>query len=197
MTAKTPVYQLEYLVPGEPAKTTRQVLERNAKSIEAALLARGVPAPGASDLAEVAGRVATLETPMSGRYTLTQTGVANGALTNLATLTKARESGGLVAGVTNGVLTLPPGLWSLWWGYRMYGGGLAASGRNFLTAMIGATVAARAPFMTPGEDIGSASMVLEAPGAAPTAFTLQHLNTATAGPWSVDHTIRATYLGKL
>lgn len=61
VTAKTPVYQLEYLVQGEPARNTRGALERNALSIEAALLAKAVPAPGAADLAQVAARVLALE----------------------------------------------------------------------------------------------------------------------------------------
>jgi hypothetical protein len=65
MTAKTPVYGLEYLVQGEPVRNTRAALEANAKTIEAALLARGVPATGAADLAALAGRVARLENPVS------------------------------------------------------------------------------------------------------------------------------------
>lgn len=43
VTGITPVYGLEYLVEGEPVRNTRQKLERNAKGIEAALVARGVP----------------------------------------------------------------------------------------------------------------------------------------------------------
>jgi hypothetical protein len=50
MTALTPIYGLEYLVQGEPARNTRQALENNAKTIEAALLARGVPPADLLDL---------------------------------------------------------------------------------------------------------------------------------------------------
>lgn len=50
MTAKTPVYGLEYLVQGEPARNTRLALENNAKTIEAALVARGVPPTDLQDL---------------------------------------------------------------------------------------------------------------------------------------------------
>lgn len=62
MTAKTPIYGIEYLIPGEPIRSTRQALENNAKSIEAALANRGVIPPGASDLAALLGRLQTLET---------------------------------------------------------------------------------------------------------------------------------------
>jgi hypothetical protein len=67
VTAQTPTFGIKYLVPGEPIRTTRQALEDNAKTIEAALLQR-VNAPTVPDLnAEVtarqalAARVATLE----------------------------------------------------------------------------------------------------------------------------------------
>lgn len=61
MTALTPIYGLKYLVQGEPARNTRQALEDNAYTIEAALQARGVAAVGASDLLAVSGRVSVLE----------------------------------------------------------------------------------------------------------------------------------------
>lgn len=57
----TNVYKLRYPVKGEPINKTRAMLEENAKSIEAALLAKGVPATGAADLAAVSGRVSPLE----------------------------------------------------------------------------------------------------------------------------------------
>lgn len=63
MTAKTPVYQLEYIVQGEPIRNTRLALENNAKSIEAALIARGVAAANAPDVLAVSGRVSKLEAP--------------------------------------------------------------------------------------------------------------------------------------
>lgn len=61
VTGITPAYGIEYLVQGEPAKHTRAKLERNAKAIEAALLARGVPPPAAVDHAALAARVGHLE----------------------------------------------------------------------------------------------------------------------------------------
>jgi len=70
MTAKTPAYQLEYLAVGDPVRITREVMERNAKGIEAALLARGVPPPGATDVAGINGRLNALEAD-TGWATLT------------------------------------------------------------------------------------------------------------------------------
>lgn len=83
MTAKTPVYQLEYLVQGEPVRNTRLALENNAKSIEAALMARGVAAAGAADVLAVSGRVSTLEAGLWTAYTPAWTagGVALGIAT--------------------------------------------------------------------------------------------------------------------
>jgi hypothetical protein len=43
VTGITPLYNLEYLVEGEPLRYTRQKIERNAKSIEAALALRAIP----------------------------------------------------------------------------------------------------------------------------------------------------------
>lgn len=67
MTAQTPIYGLKYLVQGEPARNTRLALEENAFTIEAALQAGGVAAPGAADLLTVAGRVTALEDPPRAR----------------------------------------------------------------------------------------------------------------------------------
>jgi hypothetical protein len=61
MPGSTPVYGIKYILQGEPIKATRQALEDNANTIEAALMAGGVAAPGASDLLAVSGRVAALE----------------------------------------------------------------------------------------------------------------------------------------
>lgn len=61
MTAQTPIYGLKYLALGEPARNTRQALQDNAFTIEAALQAGGVAAPGASDLLAVSGRVSVVE----------------------------------------------------------------------------------------------------------------------------------------
>lgn len=58
---RTDVYGIEFLQLGEPIRNTRAKLEANARTIEAALLARGVPATGAPDLAAVSGRVSALE----------------------------------------------------------------------------------------------------------------------------------------
>lgn len=61
VTAKTPVYGLEYLVQGEPARAARLALENNAKTIEAALILGGIAPPEAQNLAQLAGRVTTVE----------------------------------------------------------------------------------------------------------------------------------------
>jgi hypothetical protein len=42
VTAQTPVYGLKYLEVGQPARDTRDVLEDNARSIEAALIRGGI-----------------------------------------------------------------------------------------------------------------------------------------------------------
>ncbi len=67
MPATTPIYGFQYPVVGEPARTTRAILENNAKKAEAMGQAKGVAAPGASDLLAVAGRVTALE---SARYAI-------------------------------------------------------------------------------------------------------------------------------
>lgn len=61
MTAQTPVYGIKYPEVGEPIRTTRQILEDNAKAVEAALVSGGIAPPSASDLATLSGRVTTLE----------------------------------------------------------------------------------------------------------------------------------------
>lgn len=57
----TPVYGIKYIPVGGPAYLTRQYLEDNANTIEAALIAGGLTPPGASDYASLVGRVTTLE----------------------------------------------------------------------------------------------------------------------------------------
>jgi hypothetical protein len=61
VTAQTPLYGIKYLVNGEPIRNTRQALEDNAKTIEAALASVPMSAPGATDLAAVAARVGVVE----------------------------------------------------------------------------------------------------------------------------------------
>lgn len=61
VTGITPIYGIEYLVPGEPARNTRAKMERNAKQIEAALAAGPASPPGAADLLVVSGRVSDIE----------------------------------------------------------------------------------------------------------------------------------------
>lgn len=70
MTAQTPVYGIKYLTVGEPARNTRAALQANAETIEAALVAGGVAAPGAADLLTVAGRVTTVENRATALETL-------------------------------------------------------------------------------------------------------------------------------
>ena len=61
MTALTPVYHIKYLVQGDPAYLTRQVLQENAETVEAALMAGGITPPGASDYLSLLARVIALE----------------------------------------------------------------------------------------------------------------------------------------
>jgi hypothetical protein len=61
VTAQTPVYGIKYPVVGEPIRTTRQILQDNAETTEAALIAGGVAAPGAGDVLAVSARVTMLE----------------------------------------------------------------------------------------------------------------------------------------
>ena len=61
MTATTPIYGMQYLVPGEPARNTRAALEANAFAIEAALQSHALAPPAAADLAAIAGRASVLE----------------------------------------------------------------------------------------------------------------------------------------
>lgn len=63
----TPAYGLRYITEGQPAKYTRQYLQQNVETIEAALLAGGVVPPGAADLNAVTARVAALETKVAPR----------------------------------------------------------------------------------------------------------------------------------
>jgi hypothetical protein len=70
VTAKTPIYALEYLDEGEPAFWMRARLQRNSQKLEQLLQARGIAPPDAADLAALAGRVSTLEGYASPRLTL-------------------------------------------------------------------------------------------------------------------------------
>jgi hypothetical protein len=75
MTAKTPVFQLEYIVEGEPIREARLALENNAKTIEAALVAGGVAPPAAQDMVALVARINALESPV--RAGLTSTAIQN------------------------------------------------------------------------------------------------------------------------
>jgi hypothetical protein len=61
MTAKTPIYELEYIVEGESLSEARPALEASMKRVEAALVLGGIAPPEAQDLAELSGRVTALE----------------------------------------------------------------------------------------------------------------------------------------
>lgn len=61
VTGKTAIYELEYLLEGEPAFHHRAKLERNSKKLDTLLQAAGIAPPAAADLAAVAGRVTALE----------------------------------------------------------------------------------------------------------------------------------------
>lgn len=80
MSAFTQNFQLEFLAPGEPIRNTRAVLERMAKSVDAALTRGGIAPPEAQDLVAVAGRVSSLENRVRAfLYQATaQTGLATG-----------------------------------------------------------------------------------------------------------------------
>lgn len=58
---RTDVYGLRFPQIGEPIRTTRAILEDNARTIEAALLSKALAPPAAQDLAAVTGRVSALE----------------------------------------------------------------------------------------------------------------------------------------
>lgn len=79
-TPSTPIYGLYYLAEGQPARDTRRVLQANAETVEEALAAGGVAAPGAADLLAVAARVGVLESPPRAllRQSTAQTGLAAG-----------------------------------------------------------------------------------------------------------------------
>ena len=61
VTGSTPIYDLEYLIEGEPAYHFREKWERLAKRLEVLLQARALAPPDAVDLAAIAGRVAVVE----------------------------------------------------------------------------------------------------------------------------------------
>lgn len=71
MTAKTPVFGLEYITEGEPLRDARPALEHNALTTEAALVRGGIAPPAAQDLAQLAGRVTGLEGLRVTRGTVT------------------------------------------------------------------------------------------------------------------------------
>lgn len=96
ITGITPVYGIEYLVEGEPLFHTRAKIERNSRTVEAALVRGGVAPPAAQDLAALAGRVTLLETlPMCvARATATQS-LAAGVFVPLNFQTTDVNDGGM------------------------------------------------------------------------------------------------------
>jgi hypothetical protein len=77
VTLQTPIYGIEYLAVGEPARTTRQVMENNAHTIEAALTRGGIVPPEAADLILLTARVTALEAAWQN-YTPTLGGITVG-----------------------------------------------------------------------------------------------------------------------
>jgi hypothetical protein len=69
MSQFTSVFQLEFLAPGEPVRNTRAIMERNARTIEAALLSRNISPPGASDLITEAGTRRDADAALATRAT--------------------------------------------------------------------------------------------------------------------------------
>jgi hypothetical protein len=61
MTARTPLFALPHLAPGQPLYETREVLEELAEDLEAILQTKAVSPAGAADLLAVATRVGNLE----------------------------------------------------------------------------------------------------------------------------------------
>lgn len=61
VTGKTSIYEIEYLVDGEPMFHTRAKLQRNSEKLEYLLQQRALAPPAAQDLATLSGRVTTLE----------------------------------------------------------------------------------------------------------------------------------------
>lgn len=61
MVATTPVYGIKYPTPGDPIRNTRQYLQDNATTIEAALAAKALAPPGTPDLAAAVARIGVLE----------------------------------------------------------------------------------------------------------------------------------------
>jgi len=122
VTGITPIYGLEYIVQGEPARYARQKLERSMKQVEAALQLGGVAAPGASDLLAVSGRVSTLEQAAAARPFAVllgasgTTAVPNGAWTVLPlTGTEEADPLGGHSTVTNPSRWTCPAGWGGWY----------------------------------------------------------------------------------
>lgn len=94
MSLQTPVYGIKYPAPGEPIRNTRQSLQDNANSIEAALIGTGVHPPSAPDLSGLAALTASitaLQARLVGDLTLGDSQIAASVL--------------LAAGVSSGATT--------------------------------------------------------------------------------------------
>lgn len=74
MPLTTPLFGLKYLAVGEPARNTRQVLEDNAKTVEAALVVRGVTPPAVVDLAAEASARASADAALDTRLQVLEPG---------------------------------------------------------------------------------------------------------------------------
>lgn len=65
VTGKTPIYELEYLLEGEPAFHIRQKWQRLAQRVESLLQGRGLAPQEVLDGLTVLGRVSTLESAVA------------------------------------------------------------------------------------------------------------------------------------
>lgn len=140
VTAKTPIYQLEYLVVGEPARNTRAALENNAKSIEAALAARGIPPTDYQALVAAGWFTDTGWTDIPAKTGFTrQTGDDRPQVRKRGGQIYLRggwTNAGMAASGTFTVATLPAGFRppnTSWPNFRAYSSSVAAGGDMFIT----------------------------------------------------------------
>lgn len=145
VTGITPIFGLEYIVEGEPAKYTRQKLQRSMERVEAALAQGPASPPGAADLNAVTGRVNTLEQarPRHHRrryYVGTAVPIPNAAVTVVPLNTDEAATSIVGTDVVvsgNGLRVLSPGLYLAAATLRLSGG--TTSSRSLVLQVNGVT----------------------------------------------------------
>jgi len=124
MTARTPIYGLEYIILGEPVRNTRQALENNAKTIEAALLAKAATPPGGSTYAAISAESGWLDhpSPLPANWSTTALGRRYRVIGKFCTIqAELSSSAAWVANVAVATgLPAPSRAW--WWPAVAYGG---------------------------------------------------------------------------